>query len=83
MACLPLPIPQLPTLPSGFSVEAPGLPEFSGDIALCCKLVHYNFEFPITLGPLVINSTLLIAINAAIDTVQAYLDALPLDCPRD
>ncbi len=83
MACVPTPHPQIPTPPAGFSFEPPGLPQFSGDIDLCCKTVHYSFAFPVSLGPGVINSTLLLAIIGVINTANAFIDSLEIPCPRD
>jgi hypothetical protein len=84
MACLELPVPVLPTLGLGLNIEPPTLPSFSGDLRLCCKILQFDIvPPPIPLPPLVFNAAVTVSLTAAIAAVQAYIDALPLDCPKE
>lgn len=82
MACVPIPkvpIPELP-LPLGIGITTPDI-EF--DPELCCKLLPFPIVLPpISLG-LLFNPAVNAIIAANIKIVQDYLDALPLDCPRE
>jgi hypothetical protein len=82
--CIEITLPAPPTLGGGLSLEPPALPSvnFSGE--LCCKIVAFTIPLPpIPLPPLVLNAGVSAAIAAAFSAVQAYLDALPLDCPLE
>jgi hypothetical protein len=84
MACLDIPIPALPTLGLGLSIEPPALPSFSGDLALCCKILQFTIVLPpIPLPPLVINASTTALMTAATAAIQTYLDLLPLECPLE
>jgi hypothetical protein len=87
MPCLSFqPGATLPTLPAGLSFTVPGFtpPTFSAN--LCCKI-----SIPIPLPalppiPLLINPAFIVAINAVIGQVQAFidqLDALQINCPLE
>ncbi len=83
MACVPLPAP--PALPSlGPLSLTPTLPSLGFDPTLCCKLL----PFPVATPPIpfpagVYNPAVAVALAAALDTVRAYLDALPTGCPKE
>lgn len=84
MACLNVPVPVLPVLPTGFSLSPPALPPIPLPVTLCCKLnVLPAIPFPTTLPSVLINSTFLVAVNAALAVAQAYMDKLTIPCPRD
>ncbi len=83
MACIPLPTLELPALPTPFGISPPQLPELTGDLGLCCKLVPYSYKPAIPLSAAVINPTVIALVNAMRFAVLAYLDALPLSCPRE
>jgi hypothetical protein len=73
----------LPTLPSlgGLSISPPTLPSFSGNLSLCCKEVPWATPtFPPVMPPLIFNAGVAVALGAALDTVQAYLDEIPRPC---
>ena len=97
MPCTPNikpPIPKLPPILDGitFSLPIPKTPQLP-NIDLCCKL---PFKVPVVpdlssiLDGVMLNGPAAIAISKAIagyntyvDQIQAYLDSLPLDCPRE
>lgn len=82
MPCIKAPVPDLPTLPDGFSVNAPrpSLPGFNAE--LCCKL--FNFTFP-PIPPIGVAIPIEVAtlLNEGRDQVQAYFKLLSFDCPRE
>jgi hypothetical protein len=87
MACLAFkPGVQLPTLPTGLSFTVPGLTWPTFDAKLCCK-IHIPIPLPpIPPLPLAANPAFLLAINAVIGQVQAYidqLDGIEIDCPLE
>lgn len=87
MACIPLPKLDLPTLPAPLSLTPPAPPTVSIDANLpfCCKVASLagSFSIPIPIPPLVLNPAVIAIINAALGAVDAYLDALPLSCPKE
>ena len=80
--CLPLSI-SLPTLPAGFTIPIPTLLPITLDLTFCCKVASFTIPLPITLPAATIQPAFILAINAALDTIEAYVDALPLKCPRE
>ena len=82
MACLKVPVPVLPTLPSGFGfgITLPGL---TFDPTLCCKILPFPIPIPpIPLGQgIPIPPAVLAAIAAAETALLAYIDLLQVDCP--
>lgn len=82
--CSPMTVPPIPVLPSGFSLAAaiPGIGHVF-DVKLCCKI----FQLPIGLPPIPLGISvslpLIAALNSCIGIVNAYLDAIPLLCPRE
>ncbi len=84
MACIPIPELPNPTLGLGLSIEPPSLPSFSGDVDLCCKILSFNIvPPPLPLPPFALNAAVTATLNNCIAAVQAYIDALPLDCPSE
>lgn len=87
MGCVELPLP--PPLPSlgAFTIEPPALPAVDLSIDYCCKVQLISFTPQIPLGPAVVAvpgaAAIIAGINSALAVIQAYLDALPLDCPLD
>jgi hypothetical protein len=51
-------------------------------VTLCCKAIHFNIPIP----PLPL-PTVVVGLSAAISTflngITAYLDSLPLICPKE
>lgn len=87
MACVTLPpFPPLPSL-GPFSLTPPALPPVNLSINFCCQLSLVSFTPVIPLGPLVLAvpgaSVVILGINTALAVIQAYIDAIPLDCPLD
>lgn len=83
MSCLPLPDPTLPTLPDGITLE-PELPDLIGSPELCCKLTSFPFVTPPLPAPVgIVNPALAQLIAGAMTSLKAYVDALPLRCPKD
>ncbi len=84
MPCTPLPAVELPELPAGISLTPPAPPGIEFDPELCCKLLPFPLATPpIVFPPGTINSAVLAALNAALQSVQDYLDAIPFRCPRE
>ena len=89
MPCFAIEPPTLPVLPAPFSLVPPPLviPGFSIGINICCIRPHFTLPpIPIVLPgiPLTVLNTYLMTINAAEQTVQAFLDeylSLSLNCP--
>ncbi len=94
MPCIDLPrVPALPTLPTGVSITPPPLPRPPSSF-LCCKLpplppkvaamiAKYEAGLAIPFPPL---PTPVQKVIDAIDderiAINAFLDSLPLNCPR-
>ena len=83
MACIPLPDVQLPQLPTPLTLTPPALPDLSADVDICCKLISLDLSIPIPIPPLTITPTVIALINEALSKIDSYLDAIPLDCPRE
>lgn len=82
--CIKAPTIALPTLGGGLSIAPPALPSFSGSLDLCCKQVPWATPtFPPIVLPLVFNGGVAITLGAALDAVQALLDAIPPACPLE
>jgi hypothetical protein len=84
MPCLPLPALPLPSIPAPFSLipELPKVPSIQLDV--CCQAINLGEpNIPIPLPPLVLNTGVIQLMNKGIAVVRAYLDALPIDCPRE
>jgi len=84
--CVDLPHPPpVPPLPFPLTI-APTFPVVSFDAALCCKILPFPLvtpPFPLppgTLNPAVVQAIVLSLTNA-MQAIQNYIDALPLDCP--
>jgi hypothetical protein len=82
-------IPAFPPLPPilPLTITPPALPPLDLTINYCCRLNLFLFVPIPPLPTLVITSPTVVAILAALtvamDTISAYLDALPLSCPFD
>jgi hypothetical protein len=84
MACIPIPTVAPPTLGLGLSLLPPALPSINFGADLCCKLLQFSIvPPPIPLPPLVLNPAVLAALGPVFAAINAYLDALPLDCPLE
>ena len=84
MACAPIPELPMPELPGGITLAPPETPDpgFSAD--LCCKILQFTVPTPpIPLPPLVVNPATSAIIKTTMAAVQAYLDAIPVKCPRE
>lgn len=87
MACLEL--PEFPALPdiSPFSLTAPTLQLPSLSVEFCCRLDLIPPTPPLVLGAVVLAipgaSAVILGINQMTTLVNAYLKAIPLDCPRE
>ena len=85
MACICPPKPPIPVLPSPFSIPQPPLPPLP-TLAFCCQLPDIIPPIPPIPWPAPLDPATIAAINLALSqaktAIDAYLDALPLDCPR-
>lgn len=84
MPCIPIPTIPQPQLPFPFTFTFPIPPIPSVGITLpCCILPPLRTpQIPFPLGPLVVNPAVVNTIRTALAAAQAYLDALPINCPR-
>lgn len=82
LACIPLPDIEFPKLPFPLSVSPPELPAIDLSANLCCYNPKFSYHPVLPLSPLVLNPTAMAIISAAVDAIEAYKDAIPLDCPR-
>lgn len=85
MACDPFELPPLRELPSPLTITPPSLPAIpEGDLKFCCKILTLPVapELP-PLLPGVLNAGVVDVLKQSIAAVTTYLDALPLDCPRE
>lgn len=81
VACVEVKLPELPELGLGLSLSVE-LPSVEFDATLCCKLLQFELGLPpIDLG-ISLSLPIFAAVNAALGAVQAYIDALPLECPK-
>lgn len=77
-------VPALPVLPAGISlgIGLPGIGEVFS-VRLCCKI----FQLPVGLPPvdlgISVQSTLILAIDELITTINSYRSLLPMTCPRE
>lgn len=82
MSCLKVPVPPLPTLPTGFGFGVT-LPPFNFNPLLCCKIL----PFPISIPPLPLSvgisipAPILAAVAEAETVLLAFIDQLEVDCP--
>ncbi len=84
MPCIELTLPEPPDLGFGLSIAPIELPPFSGELDLCCKIVAFATPpIPIPLPAGTMNASVTALLTNALNAVQAYLDALPLDCPME
>lgn len=81
MPCVDVPTPALPTLPPGLSIPAlPAPPAVT--VGACCQSVTLPaIPLPASLG--VLTSSAIVVINQQLAALQAYIDALPVTCPRN
>ncbi len=82
MACLPL--PELPTIDIfPITIDPPPLPQLSGDLQFCCKLIEFNVAIPLPIPSLLIHPVIISVINGHIQTVQTLIDSLQFECPKE
>lgn len=83
MPCIPLPKAPVPSLPLPFSVKPPVPPIPKLDANLCCKLPPLPIPTPPIKIPSAVMTGVLPLLQSALAAVNAYLDKLPLKCPRE
>lgn len=85
MACVDLPIPTLPVLGLGLSLEPPSTPPIDFDLNLCCKIASIHIPpIPLPLPPLVVNLSTAALVDAAMAAIEEFLNQIPLpDCPKE
>jgi len=84
MGCLPLPPIPFPVLPAGFSITPPDPYPKPYPPGICCQVIGFPVPSPpLPLPPFVVNPAFIAALTAAMKTVQAYVDAIPLKCPKE
>lgn len=84
MPCVSLPKPELPPLPAiGFSLPSLGAQDL--DASLCCKVPPVSTPaIPNPIPPLALNADGIITIiDTALNEIEAYVDKLPLSCPKE
>lgn len=84
MACVPIPVIQQPPLPAGFGFSPPDpfpLP-YPNDI--CCQTIPFPAVAPpLPLPSFILNLAFIAAVTAGIGVAQAYMDSIPLTCPKE
>lgn len=84
MACVPIPVIPQPVLPFPFSLAPPPLPDLPFELGICCQVVAFStVPPPLPLPPFIVNPAFVAALHQAIGVAQAYLDAIPLQCPKE
>lgn len=84
MACVPIPVIPQPVLPSGFNLNPPAPFPLPYPTGICCQTVNFGIGGPpLPLPPFVVNVAFIAALTAAIAVAQAYIDAIPLTCPKE
>lgn len=86
MPCLPTPhLPQPPSLPFPLTLGIT-TPPINLDVNLCCKILAISLP-PIPIGITIPEpataAIITTAIKTAIAAINAYIDALPFDCPLE
>lgn len=87
MACIPNPVPEIPELPAGLTIQAPfpSVPALApGAVPICCNLPVFPVSIPVPtpLPPIAVNPAIMATIEAGIAAARAWRRSLPLDCPR-
>lgn len=84
MGCISIPKPILPNPPSPFSFAVPIVaPSFSVPNLCCIPPVFAPFTPQIPMPSVLFNPATITALRAVMKAAQAYIDAFPIDCPRD
>lgn len=84
MACVAIPPIPLPPIPFPLSLTPPDLPPLPFPLGICCQVVQFTLvPPPIPLPPFILNPAFVAGLTAAIKSVQAYIDAIPLTCPKE
>lgn len=82
--CVPIPVIPQPVLPSGFSLNPPDPFPLPYPLGVCCQTITFPAVLPpIPLPPFTVNLAFIAAVTAGIRVAQAYLDAIPLTCPKE
>lgn len=82
MPCTPGVTLPVPTLPGGISIT-PTIPDPDFDLTLCCKLLQFSPGAALPPFGIPLNPALFAAITSTLQSIQDYLDAIPLKCPRE
>lgn len=82
--CIQGPAVTIPPLPTGFTLTPPVVPSLPGVPELCCKLPPVPIQLPpIPIPSLILNSAVMVTMNAYITTALSYINSLPLECPLE
>lgn len=83
MPCLTVPLPTLPTLPSPLTLPVPDAPDVSPP-ETCCKLPTLPIPaIPITIPSVIVNPALVVTMKQYQALMRAYLDQIPVECPKE
>lgn len=85
MACSPLPTPPAPPpLPGGISLEPPAPPPFPGAPDACCRIIDFpSIPAIVSFPPGTLNPGVMAGLDALMAGVQAFIDGLSFNCPRE
>lgn len=87
MSCVSLPEVELPELPSPFTIAPPDLDPIDLSVDFCCKVQLISYAPFIPLGAVVLAvpgaAAIVATINESLAVIDAYIDAIPLSCPKD
>lgn len=81
--CIEGPKIDVPTLGGALSLAPPSLPPINVGLDVCCKHVQVELPAIAPFPPGVFNVGAALALNAALKTVNEFLDKLPPDCPLE
>lgn len=83
MACISVAL-EFPTLPSPLSLTPPSPPPINVSLQLCCKKpILAASTPPVPFAAAILNPTVIAIINAQLALAEAYIDNLPIKCPRE
>lgn len=84
MSCKLGPVVPLPILPAPYSIAPPALPPLpDSTLDFCCRQVGFTIPPLPPIFPPGVTVAFPAILNAMLAAVEAYLDALPLTCPKE
>ena len=82
MPCIDIPIPAVPSLPSGLTLSTPQPSLAASGTLLCCISYSLSVVTPGIAATLPMPAAIPAALSAARKAILAWKASLPLECPR-